>query len=114
MNPTSAAMRRGSANLVSEMENAAKSVGQDTLGLIISNPREFAKVAEMVALRRPAGEIERAVKNLVSASGYAAKYDVRVQDEDEQTSGAFGSAISSGVGALTEMINGVLQLQKLF
>ena len=114
MNPTSAAMRRGSTNLVSEMENAAKKVGQDTLGLIISNPREFAKVAEMVALRRPAGEIEMAVKNIVSASGYAAKYDLRVQDEDEQTSGAFGSAISSGFGALTEMINGVLQLQKLF
>ena len=114
MNPTSAAMRRGTANLVNEMENAAKSVGQDTLGLIISNPREFAKVAEMVALRRPAGEIERAVKELLTSSGYAAKYDIRVQDEDEQTSGAFGSAVSSGAGALTEMINGVLQLQKLF
>jgi hypothetical protein len=114
MNPTSAAMRRGSANLVSEMENAAKNVGQDTLGLIISNPREFAKVAEMVALRRPAGEIERAIKNLVSASAYAAKYDVRVQDEDEQTSGAFGSAVSSTAGALSTMINGVLQLQKAF
>jgi hypothetical protein len=107
-------MRRGSANLVSEMENAAKNVGQDTLGLIISNPREFAKVAEMVALRRPAGEIERAIKNLVSASAYAAKYDVRVQDEDEQTSGAFGSAVSSTAGALSTMINGVLQLQKAF
>ena len=114
MNPTSAAMRRGSANLVSEMENAAKNVGQDTLGLIISNPREFAKVAQMVALRRPAGEIERAVKNLVSASGYAAKYDVRVQDEDEQTSGAFGSAVSSGTGALTELINVVLEIKNVF
>jgi hypothetical protein len=112
MNPTSAAMRRGSANMVAAMEDAAKKVGEDTLGLIISNPREFARVAEMVARRRPAGEIERAVKGLVAASAYAAKYDVRVQDEDEQTSGAFGSAISSTAGALTTLINGVLNVGK--
>ena len=107
-------MRRGSANMVSAMEDAAKKVGEDTLGLIISNPREFARVAEMVARRRPAGEIELAVKELLTSSGYAAKYDVRVQDEDEQTSGAFGSAVSSGAGALTTTLNAIYELYKVF
>lgn len=114
MNPTSAAMRRASSNMVSAMETAAKNVGNDTLGIIISNPRAFANLAELIANKAEHSEIKKAVKLLLSSAGYAAKYDLRVQDEDEQTTGAFGSSAEAVQGSISELINGVTSLIKAF
>ena len=113
MNPVSAAMRRGSAQQVENMTKAAKEVGQETLGMIISNPREFAKIAKLYAQRARYSDIEIALRELVTSAGYAAKFDIRTEDENEQTESVFGSTLSGAMGGLETLYNGLLSIKDI-
>jgi len=113
MNPVSAAMRRGSAQQVENMTNAAKEVGQETLGMIVSNPREFARIAKLYAQRARYSDIEIAIRELVTSAGYAAKFDLRTEDENEQTESVFGSTLSGGLGGLETLYNGLISIKDI-
>jgi hypothetical protein len=106
-------MRRGSAQQVENMTKAAKEVGEETLGMIISNPREFAKVAKLYAQRARYSDIELAIRELVTSAGYAAKFDIRTEDENEQTESVFGSTLSGAMGGLETLYNGLLSIKDI-
>ena len=88
MNPTAAAARRLTATQINAMENLAKEEQDKLIGIILTEPEEFAELARLIANGVDPSTLSILRDNILNSVGRTGQYEFRVDEssnDDEQT-----------------------------
>ena len=85
MTPAGAMARNVTRGRIKEMEGLAKTVGDDTLALILSNPVAFGQMTRDVAKAESTGVKNAIVKNFVQTAAHGFGYQLRVDEAGEDS-----------------------------
>ena len=84
MTPAGALARNVSRGRIKEMEGLAKTVGDETLALIISNPVEFGQMVRDVSKAQSRGAKEAIARTFVETTGHGLGYQLRIDETGEE------------------------------
>lgn len=103
MNPTAAAARRLAADTISKIEKASQKEMLNTIGLMLSAPEEFARLAKAIARNEDPSNLDLLKRAFFDVAIHYSKYELRVGPETEQDQSMrniFGSAVDKVFGML--------------
>ncbi len=82
MNPTAAAARRLTASQLNKIEAASKATKNDTLGIIVAAPEEFANLLRLIAKKENPSVLKVARLRFLHAAKDALRFELRVEPSE--------------------------------
>lgn len=82
MNPTAAMLRRIASVPVNEAQKLQKEVAANVLAVIVSDPIRFSQMINLAVTVKDTAILKNAAYQVVAAAARTARYDIRVNEED--------------------------------
>ena len=110
MNPTAAAARRLTATQINAMENLAKEEQEKLIGIILTEPEQFAELARLIAKGADPSTLSILRNNILNSVNRTGQYEFRIDessDDDEQLNNMLlegANNIKEGYSAVKDVV----------
>lgn len=111
MNPTAAAARRLTAAEVARIEQRQKTIAQETMSLIMADPKKFSELAKELAKPTPSSDlVGMLVRELKYETAHYLKYETRVGPDstDNEMGDLMGNIVTGTINQASKLADPVL------